>query len=254
MLLAKDVMTEDPVILQASDSATHARAIIRDQGHRAYPVLDDGRLAGILTRGDVLKVTSNKSNMLVKGIMSQNLMTANLGDDLFSCAKKILNAKIRQLVVVNEGKLTGIITSSDIIAAFLEKDYNPVKKKISEIMSTNIISCEPEDEIPGIWDIMGSSGFSGLPVVSKEKLLGMITRMDIFRAGFRLSKESGKSRSGHVQKIMKSPAIAVTSDVDTRVAAQAMIHKNIIRLPVVDEKEHLIGIVDIEDILRAYIN
>ena len=49
-----DMMTPDPITVEADDSARKAARLIADRGHNRLPVLDSGRLVGVITRVDVL--------------------------------------------------------------------------------------------------------------------------------------------------------------------------------------------------------
>ncbi|MEA2397024.1 MAG: hypothetical protein QOK25_580 [Thermoleophilaceae bacterium] len=51
---AADMMTGDPVTVEADDSARKAGRLIADTGHNRLPVLENGRLVGVVTRVDVL--------------------------------------------------------------------------------------------------------------------------------------------------------------------------------------------------------
>ena len=51
---AADMMTPDPITVEADDSARKAARLIADKGHNRLPVLDGGRLVGVITRVDVL--------------------------------------------------------------------------------------------------------------------------------------------------------------------------------------------------------
>ena len=51
---ARDLMTEDPTTIDADATAREAARVIVDQHHNHLPVLDDGRLVGLVTRADVL--------------------------------------------------------------------------------------------------------------------------------------------------------------------------------------------------------
>jgi CBS domain-containing protein len=51
---ARDMMTGDPVTVEADDPVRKAGRIIADSGHNQLPVVDDGRLVGVVTRVDVL--------------------------------------------------------------------------------------------------------------------------------------------------------------------------------------------------------
>jgi len=45
-------------------------------------------------------------------------------------------------------------------------------------MSSDVVACSPEDEVDNVWRLMQKKSFSGLPVVKKDKLVGIITAMD----------------------------------------------------------------------------
>src|SRR5437016_3186329 len=51
---ARDMMTRDPVTVEADDPVRKAARLIADSGHNRLPVVDDGRLVGVVTRVDVL--------------------------------------------------------------------------------------------------------------------------------------------------------------------------------------------------------
>jgi CBS domain-containing protein len=113
---------------------------------------------------------------------------------------------------------------------------------------------------------MDDNGFSGLPVLKKNKLVGIVTRKDIIDSGnIRINRESGDMRrSATVEKIMKTPPLVVTPLTPTSKTAQIMLEFNVGRLPVVEnpiyikkepqraKESDLIGIVSREDILWSY--
>lgn len=255
MVLVKDVMSGSPVCLKLDDLATKARSIIRKHGYRALPVVDDGKLVGIISRGDVLKVMSTRANISVKGLMTKNVVTVRPDENILSAAKNIIKYKVRQLPVVGpQSKPVGIISSMDIINALMEHDYVPSKDKVSEVMSRKIVYCRPEDELSDIWDRMLESGFAGLPVLDDKKVVGMVTRREVLKHGaFRIGTDSGKVKSIMVRKAMRAPAITTVPDAGIQDAAKLMIENRILRLPVVDKSKKIVGIIDAEDILKAYL-
>jgi CBS domain-containing protein len=157
---------------------------------------------------------------------------------------------------INNPVFLGIVSSSDVIRIFVEHDYNPVKKNIDEIMQKNVVFVSPDDHVSKVWDKMRSGEYSGFPVVNdKEKVVGFLSRRDVFlRGSVRLSKESGKTRVSTVSKIMRQLVAVVTPDKTTKEVAKFMVDKNVIRIPIVNNEKDmkLVGIVDAEDILRAY--
>ena len=272
MILVKDIMNKRPVCVRSTDQVTHARSLVRDCGCRALAVLDKGRqdkLIGVVSRGDILKITSNKTNMEVKGIMSSNLVLAADEEDIRVTAKKMIKSGIRQLPVINDNKLVGMVSSRDIVSALIgdtsaksgSNDTSAPRAPrkdplhVRDIMVEDAVYCEPDDDLSKVWDKMQESGFTGLPVTNKGKVIGIITRMDIFKHGsLRLSKESGKGKSIPVKKAMQTPAITTQPDTTVEDAAAMIVKSKIVRLPVVDSNGKLEGIVDIGDIMSTYVS
>ncbi|RLI95532.1 MAG: inosine-5-monophosphate dehydrogenase [Candidatus Altiarchaeales archaeon] len=257
MIFVRDVMTKNPLCIEVDDSVTKVQSLMRDTGYRALPVVDNNKLVGIISRGDALTVTSRKTNIEVRGVMSHNVVTALPDEDIFSVTKKLTESGIRQLPVIDkDGKIVGIISSMDILRVFLDNKYKTVKKKIRDVMSIDVVFCHEDDEISKIWNLIKKSGFGGLPVIDeKGKIKGIVTRMDILRKrSVCISKESGKRRKVTIRRVMIFKPYTIMADDTTENAVRIMVSKKIIRLPVVDNNGMLVGIVDSEDILRSYLN
>ena len=65
----EQIMTPDPVTVSVDTHATKVRSIFREEGLRTIPVVSQNRLEGIITRGDMLNISSTKSNIDARGIM-----------------------------------------------------------------------------------------------------------------------------------------------------------------------------------------
>lgn len=124
----KDVMTKDPITVDSDTLILDARKIMKEKNIRRLPVLEKGRLVGIITKQDLdeavpLPTTSTSAHethhilsaMKVKEIMKQDLVTLSQ-DTPFEEALKIgQKNKISSFLVVENGKLVGITTESDIV-------------------------------------------------------------------------------------------------------------------------------------------
>jgi len=257
-LKVKDIMVTKVLSVRERDYATTARKLFRDYGYRSFPVVDDeNRLVGIITRGDILNITSSRSNLQVSGLMSSPLFYTTPEEDLLKIAKIIVENNIGRMPVVRSSTdktLIGMVSAHDIIKKFIEKE--PRKKLVEEIMTKEVKTCSPYDEITKVWDKMLETGFSGIPVVKEEKLIGIVTRMDIIRSGYaRISREDDKGkvrRSTQIENVMRTPVTTVQPSTPVIDAAKIIVEKNIGRLPVLEE-EKLVGIVDREDLLNAWI-
>ena len=259
MVSVKEIMSTDPLCIKEEDILTKAQSIMRETGYRSLPVTDEqcNRVTGILSRGDALTVSSRKTNVEVRGVMNHNVVSTSPGEDIYVAARKLTDSRVRQLPVVDdEGRLEGMLSSMDVLAAFVDQGYKTTKKTISQVMNPDVIYCSEDDEVSRLWNIMEESGFGGLPVVDRKgKVKGMITRMDILRKrSLHIGKESGKKKKAQVKKAMTADPTTIKSDTETLKAAILMVESKIIRLPVVDDKGKLVGIVDSEDILRSYLS
>ncbi|KAI9131053.1 chloride channel protein [Acaryochloris sp. CCMEE 5410] len=118
-LTAEDIMQRQVETLPSDLSLDAARKIFSRSHHRGFPVLEDRRLVGILSRTDLNRVTQQQKpgDTLIRDIMTSQPLTvgptASLSDVLY-----ILNrSHISRLPVLDGRKLIGIITRADIIHA-----------------------------------------------------------------------------------------------------------------------------------------
>ena len=87
----------------------------------AVPVLDEGRLVGIFTERDVMgrivAAGRDPHRTLVGDVMSTDLVVADLSESYDACLARMKQARVRHLLVLNEGRLAGILSRRDLLAA-----------------------------------------------------------------------------------------------------------------------------------------
>jgi CBS domain-containing protein len=123
----------------------------------------------------------------------QAVITVNTDEPVFQAMGKLIDNKIGALVVTDaENKIVGIISERDIIRAAYT-DYGMLKsKKVSQLMSTNIIVAIPEDDIDYIMGIMTQNRIRHLPIVTKDGIVGIISIGDIVK--YQLEETQVKNR------------------------------------------------------------
>lgn len=268
MSMVEEIMTPDPVTVKVDTQATKVRSIFREGWLRSIPVLSNNHLEGMITRGDMMFLSSTKSNIEARVLMKRPKVIINSEADVEDAAKKLLKADIVQAPVVESNEnmhLVGILSMGDILKKMLNNGANPKNSKISSIVTKNVVKANYDDHITKIWSLMDETGFSGLPVLKKNKLIGMITRKDIIKSGHVRKGLDAADRSIKVEKIMVTPPVVVTEDTSVTTAAELMIQNDIGRLPVVEKpiyikkepnrarEANLVGIVAREDILGSYL-
>jgi len=266
----EEIMTPDPVTVAVDTHATKVRSIFREEGFRTIPVVSQNRLEGVITRGDMLNISSTKSNIDARGIMEHPRVIATPDMELKSLAQEIMKANTVYAPVVesqDDMHLVGIITVADILRKFLYNGAQPSNDTLEGICNSHVVTCNHDDLFSHVWKRMDETGFSGLPVMKKGKIIGIITRMDIIRSGHvRVGFDSNTRDAILVEKVMKTPPVVATPQTPVREAGEIILEYDIGRIPVVKnpvfvkreprraKEADLVGIVSREDILWSYLN
>jgi len=118
-----DIMTRKLVTLSAGDTFGEAVQLMSESPFRHFPVLHpDGRLAGVFSDRDVLRVlgrTRNWQEKVVSSVMTQNVVTVKPQTPLSLATSEMLFHQVNCLPVVDaDGKVCGMLTSTDLLKAF----------------------------------------------------------------------------------------------------------------------------------------
>ena len=114
-----NAMIRNPVTITSVDALAKANSLMRSYGFRRLPVVDDGQLVGIVTERDLRAHAGHLKNTRVNAVMRTSLVTVAPGDTVEEAARLMLKHKIGGLPVVANGILVGIVTTSDLLTAFL---------------------------------------------------------------------------------------------------------------------------------------
>ncbi|HUY20616.1 MAG TPA: CBS domain-containing protein [Candidatus Binataceae bacterium] len=115
-----DYMTPKPTTIGPRDRLESAKALMDAEKFHRLPVIEDGRLTGILSERDIRSHQGYLKTTLVDAAMSSDPVTVTPETSLEEVATLMLNRQIGGLPVIEDGKLVGIITVSDMLKAFLE--------------------------------------------------------------------------------------------------------------------------------------
>ncbi|MCO5194836.1 MAG: CBS domain-containing protein [Anaerolineae bacterium] len=133
MLTVSDLMTFNPKTVTPMTPLTEIQRLMRAEGCRHLPVVENGRLIGIITDRDLRAVVNTPVFAVgsAETVMTSNPITVSPGTPAHRAAEMLNLYKFNSLPVVDHGVLVGIVTSSDFLAQFTEHelrsdfDYSP---------------------------------------------------------------------------------------------------------------------------------
>lgn len=117
------------------------------------------------------------------------------------------------------------------------------KSLVKDYMTKDVISVSPQTKTEKIIELMKESHHNSYPVVKDNKLVGMVTAFDI------VAKKSAETVDG----IMTTKLVVANQNLSINDASRVMFRRGISRMPVVDEKGELVGIITNTDMVRSHI-
>ena len=248
------IMHKQVVSVGEKDFVTHARQIMRDYGYQMLPVVDKNNcLSGVVTDKDVMRVTSTRSNVTVDGFVSEVAFITPT-EDLRSVLHLMAELRLRYLPVVSgpdDAVVIGVIGLPSIFDALKEQVPD---QKVSDIIGTDIKTCQRNDTLNRVWSDLLNFGISGMPVMDEKEVVGVITVHDILKSGHtRIDREARHTRHVRVEKIMNTPIYTISRDETAKTAIERLLRLDVGRIYVVEEGA-LVGVVDLYDLARSMIS
>lgn len=265
--LVKDWMTS-PVITGTPEMAlSKARQIFDERHIRALPILQDGKLVGLINRlvlirldlsilgNEVWNLGINVADETAADVMRTNVLTIAPESTILHATRVMLENKVSALPVLENEKLIGILTSSDLLR-FIITMYTTLDKKVTvaDYMTDEVVTVSRDTTLLEAHTLMGAKRIRSLPVIEEGKIVGLVTRTDLMssdpsRPAMQNSQEtSTKVLAQHVEKVMITDVITIAPSSELTEAARIMLEKKIHCLPVVDEKQQMLGIITESDL------
>jgi CBS domain-containing protein len=216
---------------------------------------DKGRYVGVIARRWIVRSRANPATTKVETLM-RPAPKASLQDSLGKAAKLMINSGIMQIPVYRGEKLVGVVTDDDVIhGAVIGKWGNT---KVEDIMTKKPFTVEENDSAGAVVSLFRQHGISHAPVVSDDKLVGMIGVQDLIDNIFQPQQsqtvgdvvgEKAPVLSIPTKGIMTKPAITVLPGTTLKDAEKKM-HKFEISSLVVADKGRAAGILTKKDFLE----
>jgi len=121
-----------------------------------------------------------KTKMLVKDVMNSPVITADESETANNIAVTMDKAKLGAVIITNnEGKPIGIITERDLVVRVISKNKKPDEIRAKEIMTTPLITIDPETTISDAAREMNRKNIRRLGIFYKGNLTGIVSNKDL---------------------------------------------------------------------------
>jgi len=129
-LMVADLMTIDPIVVRVDAPLEEAERLMREKRVSGLPVVDDGRLVGVISQTDVLEdggaplallLRRKPSGLRVGELMSSPAVTVMMTAPLVEAARLMRDNRIHRVVAVDEhGRPVGVLSGSDFVALYAD--------------------------------------------------------------------------------------------------------------------------------------
>jgi CBS-domain-containing membrane protein len=217
-VMSRDVLSAHP----DTDVGIIAHRLNTYGGVRVMPIVDQGFLVGIVTRGDLLRPRARGGPLgravrralgrrhgytrtvpvaawagrlphpdtgaagpTARDVMTATgLLTVRGTTPVEAAAAVLTGARLTAVPVVDEqDRLVGIVSEADLVRDPLDGRRVPPARTVAGVMTTDVVSLSPDAGVPELARLMSGHGLRVVPIVEGGRLVGVVTRGDLLRAG-----------------------------------------------------------------------
>lgn len=261
----RDLMQGPVATVKPDDDLALAAQVMAWASIRHLPVIEKGRVIGVLSERDVVHRSSQDlATLRVRDVMTSPAHTLHPDDDIAELAARFAQGRIGCLPVIERGALVGIVTTTDVVAhlareAFMPRPSAPAEER--ELLVRDVMSHSPEtvaldDHVFDAAARMSQHSIRHLPVIDGDgHVVGMLSDRDlrtVIGDVFSVADERAVRRrveDARVRDVTSTRAVTVRDSAPLDEAIRLLVDHRIGAVPVVDEEQKLVGIVSYVDVL-----
>lgn len=266
----REVMRQQVMTIREDDDLALASQMIAWSGVRHLPVVRDGRVVGVLSERDIFRHLGEEKGKEslsdpVGSAMAKPAKVAHPDEDVTEAAARMSSEKLGCLPVVEQGRLLGLVTMTELLAHQVRESFVPTTatgaaRPVGAVMTRDPKHVMADDYLLDAAARMSHLGVRHLPVVDAERrVVGLLSDRHI-RSAIGDPRRALEEREVHARVQLIKVDNAMDPDVrtareNTPLAEVAgwLLERHTEAVPVVDAQGRLVGIVSYIDALRELI-
>ncbi|MDD4162530.1 MAG: CBS domain-containing protein [Methanothrix sp.] len=273
----KDYMSAPIYVIERNEPIQRARNLMFKYAVGRLPVMDGGKLVGIVTKYDITNRLNQAApewrrrpidKVPIQVVMTEKPITIFPDATMPQAAELLIENGISGLPVERDGEIVGMITSRDMMKYFSEQD---LKATVGDMMSKNVLRVHRHHTIGHVLEEMNVQSQSrALVYEDNETPVGIVTRSGLTFSEImgpkdemetknikmtRKESTAGRKQYRYVKQmpfvaedIMTSPIFTIGSEIKAVQASKTLVEKNIIGMPVLDNNE-VVGYFSADEII-----
>ena len=269
-----EIMTREVVSVPSGCPLDEAIRLFESCRFHHLPVADKGRLIGMISDRDIALATGwilasyrstedNSGPETVGQIMRTEIFTLPVNASVNDAAALMLDNRISAVPLLEDDKLVGIVTSTDLLRACradspgFDWKIDP-KAKVESAMSKQLHTVDPDQTMADAIDICQNGSVRHLLVVEASRLVGILSDRDLrFGLGQEIVSDLVAQDEGRMEiprtplsALMATEVVTIQAGEALVTAADSMLENGFSSLPVM-KGHQLVGIITQTDVLRS---
>lgn len=270
-----EIMSSPVAAVRPTSPASAARNLMLRRRIKHLAVLERGRVVGVISMRDIVAHVWREARartmrpldaVPVARLMSVRPVSVSSGTGVGRAAKLMAERGIGSVLVLDEGRVVGIVTETDLVRAV--SGGLLAGRRVGDAMNREPVKVGRRHSLSHVLKLMKERGAKGAVVVEGEKPMGTITDSEIAFAEMgggermvrytRKIERAGRPMARHVREVvpgvaedvMRENPVTVQADEKLERAASLMLEMDLSVLPVL-EGERLVGTLTKADVVRA---
>jgi CBS domain-containing protein len=140
--------------------------------------------------------------MFVSDILSQkgnSVFSVRPATSVAQVAQELTDLRIGSVLVLEaDNRIAGIVSERDLVRALARHGAKAMELEARNVMTTDVVTCDPDDSIDHVMETMTRGRFRHLPVVRRGELLGIVSIGDVVKARLEETQHEAEALKAYI--------------------------------------------------------